>query len=247
MHLVIVDDLITDQKRLADLIEANAEDKEERVEISCFSSGEEFLAAFQPGKFSAVFLDIVMGKIGGMETARRIREQDKRLPIIFTTTEPDFAIDGYEFHALQYLLKPIQPDKLARAMKELREELASPIYIEVPVMVGSSSTVSRPIILDEILHAESINRCVVIHTVKGDVSTNLSLGELKERLPDGPRFYEYGRGQLVNLSQVISILENGEIRMKNGTILYCSRRKQKEAPRVLADYLFAQLRRRAIL
>lgn len=246
MRFAIVDDLQSDQRRLTELIEKDYEGRDETVEISCFASGEDFLGAFRPGRFSAVFLDIVMEGIGGMETARRIRKQDERLPILFTTTEPGFAIDGYEFHALQYLLKPIQPDKLARALKELREALAAPMYIEVPVVIGSSRAVARPVLLDEILYAESVNRCVVIHTAGEDLSTGLSLGELQERLP-APRFYEYGRGQIVNLSQVISILENGEIRMKNGQTLYCSRRRQKEAPRVLADYLFAQLKKKVIV
>ncbi len=116
MRFAIVDDLQSDQRRLTELIEKDYEGRDETVEISCFASGEDFLGAFRPGRFSAVFLDIVMEGIGGMETARRIRKQDERLPILFTTTEPGFAIDGYEFHALQYLLKPIQPDKLARAL-----------------------------------------------------------------------------------------------------------------------------------
>lgn len=243
MHYAIVEDLILDQNELVDLIQKDSAAHEEPVEISCYPSGESFLTDFHPGKYSTVFLDILMDGMTGIETARKIRETDTRLPIIFTTTAPDFALDGYEVHALQYLVKPVDPGKLARCLDELREELAAPMYIEVPVVTGPATTVTRPVMLDELLYAEAIRHGLVIHTTQGDLTTNMTLSELVRLLPNGPRFYEYGRGMLVNFSQVLTILENGEIRLKDGQRLYCSRRKQKEAPAALAAYLFAQLRR----
>lgn len=56
-----------------------------------------------------------------METAKELRKTALRLPIIFTTTEPEFSLEGYEVHPLDYLLKPVDPSKLDWCLQELRE------------------------------------------------------------------------------------------------------------------------------
>ncbi len=75
-----------------------------------FSSGEDFLGAFTPGKYDLIFLDIYMDGITGMETAKRIRQTDHDCRIIFITISPEFAVESYNVNASFYLLKPIGKD-----------------------------------------------------------------------------------------------------------------------------------------
>lgn len=83
--------------------------------------------------------------LNGMETARRLRCLSKRIPIIFTTSELGFALEGYEVHPLDYLLKPVEPDKLAWCLQEIREHLAVPSCITIPVTSGQGAApVNRP-------------------------------------------------------------------------------------------------------
>ena len=79
-----------------------------------FSSGEGLLRWMEKhaGELDLVFLDIEMGELNGMETARRLRLADEGLQLVFVTGYTDYVFDGYSVGALGYLMKPPQPDRL---------------------------------------------------------------------------------------------------------------------------------------
>ena len=79
-----------------------------------FSSGEGLLRWLEKhaGELDMVFLDIEMGELNGMETARRLREADEGLLLVFVTGYTDYVFDGYSVGALGYLMKPPKPDQL---------------------------------------------------------------------------------------------------------------------------------------
>ena len=79
-----------------------------------FSSGEGLLRWMEKhaGELDLVFLDIEMGELDGMETARRLRSADEGLQLVFVTGYTDYVFDGYSVGALGYLMKPPQPDQL---------------------------------------------------------------------------------------------------------------------------------------
>lgn len=79
-----------------------------------FSSGEGLLRWMEKhaGELDLVFLDIEMGELDGMETARRLRSADEGLQLVFVTGYTDYVFDGYSVGALGYLMKPAQPERL---------------------------------------------------------------------------------------------------------------------------------------
>ena len=79
-----------------------------------FSSGEGLLRWLEKhaGELDLVFLDIEMGELDGMETARRLRAADEGLLLVFVTGYTDYVFDGYSVGALGYLMKPPQPERL---------------------------------------------------------------------------------------------------------------------------------------
>lgn len=79
-----------------------------------FSSGEGLLRWMEKhaGELDLVFLDIEMGEVDGMETARRLREADEGLGLVFVTGYTDYVFDGYAVGALGYLMKPPKPEQL---------------------------------------------------------------------------------------------------------------------------------------
>lgn len=79
-----------------------------------FSTGEGADGWLQkhPGTLDLLFLDIEMPGISGMDAARRIRSRDADLLLVFVTGYPDYVFDGYAVGALDYLIKPVQPDRL---------------------------------------------------------------------------------------------------------------------------------------
>lgn len=79
-----------------------------------FSSGEGLLRWLEKhaGELDMVFLDIEMGELSGMETARRLRAADEGLQLVFVTGYTDYVFDGYSVGALGYLMKPPRPERL---------------------------------------------------------------------------------------------------------------------------------------
>ena len=88
-----------------------------------FSSGEGLLRWLEKhaGELDMVFLDIEMGELNGMETARRLRQADENLQLIFVTGYTDYVFDGYSVGALGYLMKPPQPEQLDGVLNRAAE------------------------------------------------------------------------------------------------------------------------------
>ncbi|RHV69871.1 DNA-binding response regulator [Clostridium sp. OM02-18AC] len=246
MHYAIVEDRTEDQEYLLGLIREEHRKLGIPADFSCYPNGEVFLKEFIPGTFQAVFLDIMLEKNGlnGMETARRLRCLSKRIPIIFTTSELEFALEGYEVHPLDYLLKPVEPDKLAWCLQEIREHLAVPSCITIPVTSGQGAApVNRPLSLDDIVYVEKSGHCLLVHSMKDDIRTRMSFSDLLALLPKSGSFYLNSKTLLVNFSQVQAISEDGKILFKNGESLFCSRRTKKETQDAYFSYVFHNLRK----
>jgi len=98
-----------------------AESRKITAEVILYESAEEFLFKNETFLYDVVFLDIAMRQMNGVELARAIRQKDKNLPIAFLTADRTFAIEGYEVHAVRYLLKPVTAEKLGSLLDELLE------------------------------------------------------------------------------------------------------------------------------
>ena len=219
MHFAIVEDLKIDQNHLIHLIQENLEKHGETVHFACYESGN------------------------GIDTALELRKSAQRLPIVFTTSERDYSLQGYRAHPLDYLLKPVEEKALAWCLDEIRTFLAAPAYIEIQAALGRGQSSTQRILLDDFLYAETQNHRLIIHTSSGDTATRISFSELMALLPKGRRFYMSGRGLLINFSQVASVDEDGSVHLKNGSCFFCSRRKKKETKEAFATYLFDTLRK----
>ena len=169
MHFAIVEDLKIDQKHLIHLIQENLEKHGETAHFDCYESGEAFLEAFRPGLFNAVFMDIMLDRNGrnGIDTALELRKSAERLPIVFTTSERDYSLQGYRAHPLDYLLKPVEEKALAWCLDEIRTFLAAPAYIEIQAVLGRGQASTQRILLDDFLYAETQNHRLIIHTRSG--------------------------------------------------------------------------------
>jgi DNA-binding LytR/AlgR family response regulator len=111
-------------------------------EVTTFSDGREILARFRP-VYDIVLLDIQMEHVDGMTTAKRIREVDKDVVLVFITNSPQYAIVGYQVAALSYLLKPVPyfafSEELARCLDQVRKRERGFVMLTT----GSTASTSR--------------------------------------------------------------------------------------------------------
>ena len=103
LPIAIVEDQAADARRLEELLQQQLP----AAECTWFTCGDDFLrAAAEPGLYAVVFLDICMAGTNGIETARRLRQADPEVLIVFVTSSPEYVWDAFPVHPFDYLLKP---------------------------------------------------------------------------------------------------------------------------------------------
>lgn len=214
IRIAICEDAKLDSERLARFVRAGARRRLFEVAISFFSSGEEMLAGFMPGKFDIVFLDIYMKAMTGIEAARHIRERDDRVLLVFTTSSVDHALEGYDVQALHYLIKPVTQQGVDEALSRCFKRLEDRMEKICSVMIDRKQ-VDVP--LQDIMYVEAQNKYCNIHTSTGEIiSPRVPIDKLKEQLPMPP-FLHCHRSYIANLNYVHSI--DNDFMMKNGDIV----------------------------
>lgn len=204
-----------------------AKENSDTFDIRCFSNGEDLLEAYTPD-IRILLLDIEMGKDGltGIETARRLRQISEDFFLIFITSHPEFALEGYEVHAFSYIQKPLVYGQLKRNMNLLFRKLDSQTAGDrsITIQDKSSSDVYR---VDRILYCEVFRHDTRVVSLHGEHTYRVSLSSVEEKLQDVPYFYKCHKSYLVNLKYIARI--NGlEIVMRNGDTVPLSRHRKPD-------------------
>ncbi len=153
-------------------------------------------------QYDVVFLDVEMPGATGLEAAPHVRERRDPPAVVFVTAHAEYAVDAFAVEAFDYLLKPVDPDRLARVVERLHErtqENAAPVE-KVAVVVGGGTELLDH---DQIHYVQAEGDYSRVHTYDRAYLSTVSLGELEERL--GSRFARIHRSYLVNLAKVSGV------------------------------------------
>ncbi len=209
LKVALCDDEASNLEDLRRLLEEYGCVREMEFGVSAFSTGEDLLVALGEGEvYDLIFLDVYLGSSDGLAVARKIRETDREVGIIFATNSRDHAIDGYGVRAIHYLVKPVDTASLASAMDQAMFSLKKrhDRILQLKTRQGQWS-----IPLGEIIFAESDARIVTIHTVSmGDISFYDRLDSLETQCDD-ERFLRPHKSYLVNLDHIHAIAGNRAI------------------------------------
>lgn len=216
-RIAVVDDCATDTEYAQVLVEEWLAKRNETAQIKTFSSAEAFLFAYEDNTtWDILLLDIEMKEMNGMELARKLRERNSAVQLVFITGYPDFMAEGFEVSALHYLMKPVSKEKLytvlerATAGIEKREKMLSVTFDRQTDFVP----------LSKVLYIEAQKQYVLIHTEEKEYREKVSLAEMKEQADDF--FFPCQRSFLVNLRHVARIKSDCVV-LKNGTEVPISR------------------------
>ena len=138
MKIAICDDDREEIKRISSILKCYNKERKIQLEYNIFSGGVELSSVAQRENYNIYILDIIMPVLNGIDLAREIREFDKVSPIIFLTSSPEFAVESYSVKAADYLVKPIDKERLFCALDEILEqrETEQDKFIIVKVMMG---------------------------------------------------------------------------------------------------------------
>lgn len=230
IHVVIVED----EKNQVEMLRGYLQDLEteikEQVKITVFSNGLDLLDAYSP-EFDLILLDIMMPHLDGMKTARRIRERDSEVVIIFITNMASYAVHGYEVNALDFIVKPVEYFPFALKMKKALAAVRAKEehYLFLPV-----DGEKRRISAKDIFYIEIYNHNLSAHTKQGIIEFYGTLNAIEKELKE-VYFVRCHAGYLVNLRHVTSYRE--EYMMVERDRIPISRPKRKQVLKAMADYI----------
>lgn len=173
MRIAIVEDEAVYQQQLRDYLKKYQEEFSCPLQISVYDSGMSFIHSFT-SQFDIILLDVAMPYIDGFETAKRIRESDSEVVILFVTSQAQHAIKGYEVDALDYILKPISYFAFSQRLKRALSRVSRK---EEPYLVLNLKSETRKLKISSIYYIEVRDHNLVYHTTDGDYS---AFGSLKE-------------------------------------------------------------------
>ncbi|MDN3596088.1 LytR/AlgR family response regulator transcription factor [Zunongwangia endophytica] len=151
-----------------------------------------------------VFLDIQMPDLTGIQLSKMIGDSTN---IIFTTAYTQFAIEGFQVNAVDYLLKPIAFPRFIEAVEKVKKKFSSEIITEIIqsddyfFVKTDGKNRFQKVKLDEILFAESIKNYVVIHTKNEQLVTYNTLKKIQQSLPED-QFIKIHKSYIVALNKI---------------------------------------------
>jgi len=167
------------------------------------------------GEVQLIYLDIQMPKLSGIDFFKTLA---KAPPVIFTAAYPQFAVEGFELNALDYLVKPVSFDRFFKAALKAKEYYETR---EKNVAEGAHSAAGYffikadnkliKLVYDDILFAEALQNYVVIHTQDRKYITYLTFKSVEEYLP-AEKFLKTHKSYIVATSKIESI-EGNNIRI----------------------------------
>jgi DNA-binding LytR/AlgR family response regulator len=210
-------------------------------------NGLEAVQAAERLQPEVAFLDIQMPGMTGLEAAEAILERmgDASPAIVFVTAYDAYALEAFEVAAVDYVLKPVAPARLAQTVARLKGRRTEPdlaaqlrLLLAAPrtaqplthVRAGNGNTV-RMIPLEEVCYFQSSDKYTSAVTPEGEALLRMPLKDLVGQLPAG-RFQQIHRGTVVNLAEI-----SAAVRDETGRLALQLRRRKETLPvsRIYSD------------
>ena len=211
-RVAIVDDSTTDAEFVQRILNSWADLRQANIQAEVFPSAEAFLFRYAEDKdWDILLLDIEMGAMDGVTMAKRVRQDNEAVQIVFITGYSDYIAEGYEVAALHYLMKPVNREKLLtvldRAIEKRKQE-------ERCLNLEAYGEMVR-IPFYEIRFLDVHQNYVTVHA-KADYTVKRTLGDFEKELDN--RFCRVGRAMILNLKYIQRVTKT-EVRLSDGTVL----------------------------
>ena len=232
MRIALVDDTPEELQILLNILDQELP----AADITTFNCGEAFLESWTSQSYDLILLDIYMDKIIGVDVARKIRETDEDVRIVFCTTSNEFASESYEVGENYYLQKPVSSASFQKMLKMIRlTDYEMKRFITLPD--------GQKIVLRNITYTEYYNHTIIIHSKKrNDLQTRMSQTEWEALLSEYPFLYGCSKGIVVNFYEVAKV-DGTMFLLNDDSMVPISRRKSKDTLEAFAEFRFDRMRK----
>lgn len=215
MHCIIIDD----EPLALDILENYIQRLPNLTLVGRCENAFQANEVLQKEKVDLMFLDIQMPGLTGIEFLKTLQTPPL---VIFTTAHPDFAVQGFELDAIDYLMKPISLERFMKAVNKATEKFNA-LHPQEKVdeadnffFVKADKKLIR-INYDDILYIEGLKDYVIIRLETGRVITLQTMKSLEEKLPDHI-FRRVHRSFIANITKITAVQSNTVEMMENGKL-----------------------------
>ncbi len=196
INVLVADDELPAVEELAFLL-----GKDERIgSIHRAASGAEALRALETESVDAVFLDIHMPAVSGLDIARAISHSAQPPAVVFVTADEDCALEAFELAAVDYLLKPVRAERLARSIGRISELIKDGSKVPEMITVDQGGT-TRMIRRDDVSYVQAQGDYARLHTAEASYLIRVPLSDLEQQWA-GAGFIRIHRSYLMSLNHV---------------------------------------------
>jgi DNA-binding LytR/AlgR family response regulator len=197
-------------------------------EILTSDSAAEALRLLHNERVDAVFLDIAMPGLSGLELASVLAQFKEPPPVVFVTAHEQHAVDAFDVHAIDYVLKPVREERLREAVRRIGQsaQTSAPPDATIAIELGG---VTRFVTRSEVMFVEAQGDYARLHTSTGGHLVRVSLTTLEGEWKDAD-FVRIHRSLLVSLGHVDEVrIDGGRCSvLVGGNELTVSRRHTRE-------------------
>jgi len=210
-RVAIVDDSAKDAEFVQGILNSWSNQRRADIRGELFSSAESFLFRYAEDKsWDILLLDIEMGAMDGVSLAKKIRQDNEAVQIVFITGFADYISEGYDVSALHYLMKPVKQDKLFAV---LDRAVAAMRKTERVILLPVGGEMLR-LPVGQVQYVEAFSHAVAIVTGTDTIQVKMPISEIEKMLGDGfirsHRSYLVGLKHVARLSKTEVILDNGK-------------------------------------
>ena len=220
IRIALCDDNDMERRIIRFMINQYIKEHEYAIQLEEFSSGDVLLKS-DVTTYDLVILDIYMGGLNGIDTAKELLHIHPKGKIIFCSSSNEFAEESYDVEAFRYLVKPLSTEKLHQCLDRFFR-----LCKDKNVLEYKYQRTVRSMLLKDVIWIEAAGRHSIIHTEKEQIETNTSLAEFAEKLMSAD-FVKPIRYALVSLKEVTEVTADTLV-LTGGTKIPVSREKRKE-------------------
>ena len=230
MKIVILEDNLIEFSKIKTALNEWNDDYDIELDIMHFSSGEDFFSNesnYDPNT-DLFLLDVEMKKLNGIEVAKKLRLQEYKGEIIFLTAFKDFVFEGYNVHAFNYLVKPIDKNIFFKCLTEIENKRHANCYT---YRNKQKHVISIP--YPEIISFSVNKHSVDITTPDKTFDQYINLNTILKILPR--QFVQVHRSCIINLAHIYKVSQNIAF-LSNGCKVEIGRTYQKDFRKQFLQY-----------
>lgn len=197
--------IVDDEATARDILKMHIQQIEGLKLVACCKNALEAFNIINEQVIDLIFLDIKMPEVSGISLAKSIKNNSK---VIFTTAYRDYAVEGFDLQAVDYLLKPISLERLLKSIQKYKSEstqtlLKDDFHPKDDFIFVRADRKMVKINFRDIRYIESLSDYVKLHTTQGVVITRETISNIELKLPT-VQFFRIHRSFIVSMDHISS-------------------------------------------